>query len=66
MEWPPIGPSVSLKGHFDQSKDCHILILSTMISQRYAVVLLNSLTIQVLHSIGEIAMNTHQGRGRVA
>ena len=35
---PPIGPLVSLKGHFDQSKDCNLLTLSIVISQRYAVV----------------------------
>ena len=38
VDRPPIGPLVSLKGHFDQSKDSNLLILSTLISQRYAIV----------------------------
>ena len=61
MDRPPIGPSISLKGHFDQSKECNLLILSTMISQRYVVVCWTPLQSK-LCSVGELAMNTCQGR----
>ena len=65
MDGSSICPSIWLKDHFDQSKDWNLLILSTVISQRYAVVCW-ALWQSKICSVGELAMNTFQGRGRVA